>query len=135
MLTGMVDRIGSKKPSRLFLREWMEDRHLDNKRVAERMDRAEATVSKLLSGKMRMTLEYLYEFAEALNVEPEQLFRDPARPTRDELLRGYSNEELTSAIQLIEHTRSLAARGQSDIVSDDDLTRNAAKAATARTRR
>lgn len=113
MLTRMIDRIGSRRAAQLFIQQWMEAKHLDNKRLAERMERSEATVSKLLSGKMKMTLEYLAEFAHALDVEVNQLFHDPARPTRDELLRGYSSEEITSAIQLIEHTRRLASPGNS----------------------
>ena len=97
----------------------MEHLGFTNRKLAERMDRAEGTVSKLLAaadpvnsrGKrttQKITVEYLAEFADALNVEVPQLFRDPKAPTRDELLKGYSDEELTSAIQLIDHTRAIS---------------------------
>ena len=34
----MIDRIGSKRPSRLYIREWIKKRSLDQKRIAERMN-------------------------------------------------------------------------------------------------
>lgn len=113
----MIDRIGNRRPTRLFIREWMRKLDINNKKLAERMDRAEGTLSKLLSAadydphkrsKQKVTIGYLEEIAHALDIEVEQLFRDPDMPTRDELLRGYTNEELTSALQLIEHTRRVA---------------------------
>lgn len=121
-----MDRIGSKHPSRLFIREWMdrENPTLTQKRLAERMNCEPGTVSKLLNGQMEMTTNWLANFADALDLAVPDLFRDPKAPTRDELLRGYSNEELTSALQLIEHTRRATSPqtpvvlGSSDTVAD-----------------
>lgn len=90
---GMIDRIGPKKPTRLFIREWMEKVPIDNERLAERMDCSPGTVSKLLNGHMKMTTEWLAAFADALNVEVPQLFHDPNRPTMDELLRKVPPDE------------------------------------------
>jgi transcriptional regulator with XRE-family HTH domain len=119
---GVVQRIGKSKPVRHFIREWMETKGVDNRRLADRMDVGEGTISKLLNGHMKMTLEYLAEIAGCLDIEVDQLFRDPKAPTRDELLRGYSNEELTSALQLIEHSRSRATgRATSASGKEDDL--------------
>lgn len=110
---------------------------LTNRKMAERMERAEGTVSKLLSaadpvnsrGKrttQKITVEYLAEFADAMNLEVPQLFRDPKAPTRDELLKGYSDEELTSAIQLIDHTRAISLQ------SSNKRAQNAPEAETER---
>lgn len=129
MIDAMIERIGKARPPRLYIREWMRDKGLDNKRLAERMGRAEGTVSKLLSAAdqnpekrttQKITVEYLAEFADALNVQVAQLFHDPARPTRDELLRGYTNEQLTTAIQLIEHSRSMASPTAVDVVASSE---------------
>ena len=104
---------------------------LTNRKMAERMERAEGTVSKLLSaadpvnsrGKrttQKITVEYLAEFADAMNLEVPQLFRDPKTPTRDELLKGYSDEELTSAVQLIDHTRAISLQKRPIPVENTD---------------
>lgn len=117
----MIDRIGSKHPARLFIREWMaEERpNLTQKRLAERMGCEPGTVSKLLNGQMEMTTGWLANFADALDKSVPDLFRDPKAPSRDELLRGVSNEELTTALQLIEHTRSLGAQRRAAVVEED----------------
>jgi transcriptional regulator with XRE-family HTH domain len=125
----VIDRIGNRHPPRLFIREWMTELGFTNRKLAERMERSEGTVSKLLAaadpvnsrGKrttQKITIEYLAEFADALNIEVPQLFRDPKAPTRDELLKGYSDEELTSAIQLIDHTRAISLQKPSKPLQD-----------------
>ena len=67
-------------------------------------------------------VEYLAEFAEAMGIEVPQLFRDPNAPTRDELLKGYSDEELTSAIQLIDHTRAISLQSPNKSVQSSSGT-------------
>lgn len=140
----MIDRIGNRQPPRLFIREWMEHLGFSNRKLAERMDRAEGTVSKLLGaadpvnsrGKrttQKITVEYLAEFADAMNLEVPQLFRDPHTPTRDELLKGYSDEELTSAVQLIDHTRAISLQKRAGAVeTTEDATKKRAVSTTAR---
>lgn len=97
----MLLRIGSKHPSRFYIREWMKERHLDGKRLAERMGVEPGTVSKLLNGKMEMTAKYLADIADALDLSVPDLFRDPKAPTRDELLAAGTAEELRRAIQIV----------------------------------
>lgn len=67
------------------------------------MDCKEGTVSKLLNGRMKMTMEWLAGFAEALNVSIVDLYRDPNRPTQDELLSGLSPEKRQQAIDFIQY--------------------------------
>jgi transcriptional regulator with XRE-family HTH domain len=99
---GMVQRIGSKHPSRLFIREWIKKRGLDQKRVAERMECEPGTLSKLLNDKMEMTTAWLAGIADALDVSVPDLFRDPDMPTRDELLSMGTAEEFRQAIRLVQ---------------------------------
>lgn len=131
----MIDRIGKREPPRLYIREWMRKLDINAKKLAERMDRAEGTVSKLLGAAdpptpgvkrktQKVTVEYLAEFAAALNIEVSQLFHDPDRPTRDELLKGYSVEELTTAVQLIDHSRASAAQTRPGVLPTTDGTEN-----------
>jgi transcriptional regulator with XRE-family HTH domain len=124
-----IERIGKKHPAKLFIREWMarETPTLTQKRLAERMDCEPGTVSKLLNGQMEMTTGWLANFADALDLSVPDLFRNPDAPTRDELLRGYSNEELTSAIQLIQLTRNQALQAILPDVGSPDTEREAPK--------
>lgn len=96
-----ITRIGSRHPSQLFLREWLAKRGLEQRQVAERMNIEPGTVSKLLNGRMRLTLEYLAGFADALDLSIEDLFRHPDMPSRDELLAMGSPAELRAAMQLV----------------------------------
>lgn len=107
----MIDRIGKQRPYRLYLREWMEFKHKEARQIADLLDRSEGTISKLLSGKMKVTTEYLAEFAYALGVEVDDLFRDPQRPTQDELLRNASKDELRQALQLIRSVKGTGTEG------------------------
>lgn len=97
----MIERIGPKKPLRHFIREWMTYRDINQTQVADRMECGTGTVSKLLSGKMEMTLAWLEGFAYALNVEPLDLFRDPNAPTQLDLLRDESPERQAEIIRVI----------------------------------
>lgn len=98
----MVQRIGSKHPSRLFIREWIKARDIDQKRTAERMGCEPGTLSKLLTGKMEMTTFWLAGIADALDVSVPDLFRDPDAPTRDELLAMGTPDELRQAMRLVQ---------------------------------
>lgn len=104
---GMVERIGPKRPYRLFIREWIEHRGLDQKRVAERMECEPGTVSKLISGKMKRTDEWLAAIAYALECDVPDLYRDPNAPTQEDLLRDLPPEDRERAIRIL---RALAGK-------------------------
>lgn len=97
----MPPRIGRRRPYRLFIREWMAERSLDNRRISERMDCTEGTVSKLLNGEMKMTTDWLARFAYALDVEVAELYRNPAAPTQADLLRDVPEADLDKVIRII----------------------------------
>lgn len=84
----------------------MKKRDLNQSRLAERMDTTTGTISKLLAttGKYRMAMtdEWLVGFAEALDIEVVDLFRDPNRPTREELLEGLSDADTKKIISMID---------------------------------
>lgn len=101
-----IARIGTRHPSRLFLKEWISYRDLEQRHVAERMDIEPGTVSKLVNGKMRLTIEYLAGFADALDCSVSDLFRHPETPTRDELLAMGTPDELRAAMQLVKVAKS-----------------------------
>jgi transcriptional regulator with XRE-family HTH domain len=122
---------------RVFLREWREYLGLTQEQIAERIGITKGTVSRMETKDREPNLGYLAAFAEAIDREVGELFRSPDVPTRDELLRGYSNEELTAALQLVEHSRARALRASDDLLGlpDDDRGDSSRKRTGTRDRR
>lgn len=99
---GMQARIGPKKPFRHYIREHMEAKGLTQAQLAGRMEIEQGTLSKLLSGKMRLNDERMAEFAYALNLEDiSDLFRDPKRPRPEDLLAGLTDEQVAQVVQIV----------------------------------
>jgi transcriptional regulator with XRE-family HTH domain len=82
----MIDRIGPKHPFRHYIRERMALRGVDQARLASMMDSTEATISKLLNGKMHLNDKYLAHIAYILGCSVADLFIDPSRPDPKDLL-------------------------------------------------
>lgn len=106
---GMVTRIGPTKPIRHFLREWRKSRRLTQQKLADRLPPSEDgkqpgkdQVSRWERNERGMTMEVQGALAEALDIEPGDLFRDPAQPSADELLRRATPEQRRQAFAVIE---------------------------------
>jgi transcriptional regulator with XRE-family HTH domain len=99
----MITRIGGRRPYRLYLAEWIESKGLTQDQMAERMDCSPGTISKLVTGKMKQTPEWLAAIAYALgpDVEVDDLFRHPGAPTQDDLLRGLNDQDRDRIIRVI----------------------------------
>jgi transcriptional regulator with XRE-family HTH domain len=102
------DRIGPRKPHRHFIREWLKAKGITQEKLADRLGISQGTVSKALKSKTILTEDYLVGIADALDVEVADLFRDPASPTREELLRGLTDTEKLTVIRMIEALRKTA---------------------------
>lgn len=91
----MVARIGPKnrKRMRVFLKEWREHLNMTQEQIADRIDTTKGTVSRMEINTREPNLGYLAAFAEAIDRDVAELFRDPARPTQDDLLRAASPEQ------------------------------------------
>lgn len=105
----MTTRIGSKKPHRHFIREWIKAKGLTQTRLAGRMGISQGMVSKFLTKPSALTEKYLMEIAEAMELDVPDLFRDPNMPTQEELLAGLDDEQMQQVVQIIsvirgEHT-------------------------------
>lgn len=90
-----------QRPYRLFIRERIVLKGRNDKEIAESMGCEPGTVSKLLSGKMKMTLRWLAGFAYALDCELSDLFRDPAAPSQNELLKDVPEEKVRAFIEFV----------------------------------
>lgn len=96
-----MKRIGPSKPFRHFIPEWMEKKGVNQERLAGRLECESSTISKLLTGRQRLSDVWLSGIAAALDVEVADLFRDPKQPTREELLTGLTDDQKTIVINLI----------------------------------
>jgi len=107
---GMVTRIGPKKPIKHYLREWREAKHLTQQQLADRLpvgDNGKPTgkdqISRWERAERGMTMDVQAALAEALGLSsPADLFRDPATPSADDLLRNATPEQRRQAMFLIE---------------------------------
>jgi transcriptional regulator with XRE-family HTH domain len=97
----MVARIGSKRPFRVFLREWRDYRGLTQEQVADRIGTTKSSVSRWESSNRVPTLTVMAAYAEALDIELFQIFHDPARPSIDDLLNGASDQQRKTATELV----------------------------------
>lgn len=99
---GMIARIGPTKPHRHYLRAWREFRNLTQEQLAERLETGKDQISRWENGKRGMSVEVQFALAEALNIEPQDLFRDPHIPSIDVLLRNASPEKRQQALKVVE---------------------------------
>jgi len=101
-----MTRIGPSKPFRHYIPEWMEKKGVNQERLAGRLDCESSTISKLLTGRQRLSDVWLSGIAAALDVEVADLFRDPKQPTREELLAGLTEDQKRTVITLINALRA-----------------------------
>lgn len=97
----MVTRIGPKTPRRNFLAKWRQKRELTQEQLAERLGTYKGQISNWEGNKRNMGFAVQAALAEALDIEPSDLFRDPERPSADELLRDADPKVFNEAIEII----------------------------------
>jgi transcriptional regulator with XRE-family HTH domain len=107
----MVARIGPKRPRRQFLKQWRESRGLTQQQLAERLETGKDQISRWESGKRGMTAEVIEALSDALQIEPGDIFRDPAMPSADQLLRNATPEQRQQALSVIEALLKTGTRG------------------------
>jgi len=99
----MVTRIGPKKPVRLYIAEWRKHRDdMSQEQLANRIGSTKSSVSRWETGERDITLGALGAIAEALRCDVEDLYRDPARPSADALIRGMDDVTKRQAFRLLE---------------------------------
>lgn len=96
-----TSRIGPKRPRRVYLSEWREYRGLTQKQLGDRLGVTDMTISRWeracaggprqLPGTAYPNTNVLAAISEALDIEPQDLYRHPDTPSADALLRGASD--------------------------------------------
>ncbi len=91
----------NRRPARVYLREWLEYRHITAERLADRLDVSKGAISKLINGKQRYNQDWLEMIAWALNCDVPELYRPPESPTANELLARMSPEVKETAMKVL----------------------------------
>lgn len=94
-------RIGRRRPIRLFLAEWMAYRGLSDERLAGRIGVERETVNRWRNHPQRLTLPRIEQICDALDCEPQDLWRHPNQPSADELLRDAPEDLQMKAVEMI----------------------------------
>jgi transcriptional regulator with XRE-family HTH domain len=101
----MAARIGPRRPRRTFLAEWRELRGHTQQELGDVLGVSDVTVSRWETGRALLNTDVLAAVAEALHIEPQDLYRHPDQPSADELLRGQPPEIVDAAIRMIRGLR------------------------------
>lgn len=104
----MGARIGPRRPRRTYLKEWREKKGLTQQQLADRLGVSDVTVHRWEKGIAKLSTPVMEAIAEALDIEPGDLYRDPARPTQDDLLRDLPPETVQEAIRFIDYLKKRA---------------------------
>lgn len=101
----MPARIGPKKPFRLFIAEWREEKGLTQQQLGDRLETSDVTVSRWETGKRKPDLDAQAAIAEALNINPADLYRHPVQPSADALLRDQPKDVVENVFKMIHAIR------------------------------
>lgn len=93
------------RPFRLYIAEWRDDKGLTQQQLADRLGTSDVTISRWETGKRRPDDNARAAIAEALDIQPLDLYRDPGQPSADALLRGQPPEVIDQAMKLIKAIR------------------------------
>lgn len=102
----MVTKIrnkGGRKPH-LYIEEWAKHLDLSFETIANRFDPpvTRQTIHRYARDKRKVGPVEQAALADAMGIEPEDLWHHPSRPSVDARLKGLPDEDVRRAIQLIE---------------------------------
>jgi len=98
----MVTKIRSAARAHLYISEWMEHRGLSDDQIGNRLGVGRTSVWRWRTQQHRLNPEKIAALAEALDVEPQELWRPPARRSVDALLRDAPDELHETAVDIVE---------------------------------
>ena len=85
----------------LYIEEWFQERGLNDEKVGNRIGVDRATVFRWRKEQHRLNPQKIAALAEALNLEPEELWRPPARRSLDALVKDASDEVVEMAFDVV----------------------------------
>jgi transcriptional regulator with XRE-family HTH domain len=95
-------RVGNKRARRLYFRQWREHFHLSQDQLGARIGTTGRTVSRIENAARDFTGRYIHAYADALGIEPIQLYGPPERPSLDAKLKEADDETVRRASAMID---------------------------------
>lgn len=105
----MVTRIRKSARKRLFLKEHRESREISASVMAGRLGIERESVYRLEREQWRVTADKQAAYADALGIEPEDLWRPPGHPSLDSMVKGMPADVQEMAADIV---RRLVAGGR-----------------------
>jgi hypothetical protein len=108
----VTDRIRKGARPHLYIEEWMAFRGLNDERMAGRIgvDRVTVTRWRDPEKQHRLNPPKIASIADALDIQPHQLWQPPTRPSLDAMLQDASDEDVQRAASVIELTFKTGTR-------------------------
>lgn len=97
----MVTRIGQRRRAHLYVAEWLEHRGLSDEKAAGRLGIDRVTVWKWKTQPGRLNPEKIAALASILDIEPEELFRPPSRPSLDAMVKNQPESVQAMAADIV----------------------------------
>lgn len=107
----MVTRIGSRRPPKVYLEEWMKKLGIDDARLAGRLNVARETVTRYRNYQNRLNPAKMAQIAHALGIEPWRLWQHPDRPSVDELLEAKDDDTVKRIVRSLEELGIIGKTG------------------------
>lgn len=108
-ISGMATpRIGRKSHAHIYLAEWLEYRGLSDEKAAGRLGIDRTTVWKWKTQPRRLTRDKIASLAAILDIEPEELYRPPGRPSLDAMIKDAPPEVQSMVFDVV---RRMVNRG------------------------
>ncbi len=103
IISGMVTRIRKRARVHLYITEWFEERGLNDEQIANRLDPPvdRATVFRWRKEQHRLNPEKIGKLAQALDLEPEELYRPPGTPSLDAIIRDAPDDVRSMATDIV----------------------------------
>lgn len=102
----MVTRIGGTKGRKLYIAEWREKRGLTQQQLADRVPTTKGSISRWENAERDPTKQVIDMLADALGIEPGDLWHHPDRPSPADLLRDATPDEISRALTVIRALKS-----------------------------
>ena len=93
----------SKQPAtkRLFVKEWMDFRDLSDQELGDKLDLPRQTIYRWRTQERRLDAEKMALIAEALGLEPVDLWRSPKRRSVDAMLTHATPEQVQDTLDFV----------------------------------
>lgn len=103
IVSGMATKPGIRRGARghLYIEEWFKARGLNDEKVGNRIGVDRATVFRWRKEQHRLNPEKIAALADALDLEPQELWRPPERPSLDALVRDSSDDVVNMAFDIV----------------------------------